>query len=495
MKRYERMPDTRPRDAWGVPMGPKYEDKDWSELLPDEMKADFEWKSDLLAVHGEEVDCDTFYQDYLFRELYEGKLGSGYKVLLTEYDAEASKVHKVDIEDIHEYLSLDDIALSPCLFRDNWRRKSLLDYVGAFVLDIDRLRPMQLQRFLSLFDEQRLLLPTFIANSGSGVHFYYLLDKMLPCDSREHEACNQAAMEIYKNLYDDVIKKEKWRYAQRHWIGQDYRVVNSRTKFHQTARIFKVGEVYTIEELIAHYGVKIDLKKSYASQPMIKYASNIAKDLKIDPPDYTNAKETYNFIRDNKDAAYQVRAERKKQREAKKSKKSVTWYKNTLNYMLDHTEVGYRFSSMKALAIIAFKENVPKEVFMNDLKELAAYWETFDWKGDRFNQKNVEAIGRLFDNAAQYSNTSSEKLEEWLGYEFKKIGVKRNHRPQSVHLKLARNQLAMLREMGEVSSGRPENSGTKQEQVQEWKKAHPDGRKIDCHRETGLSRVTIDKWW
>ena len=31
--------------------------------------------------------------------------------------------------------------------------------------------------------------------------------------------------------------------------------------------------------------------------------------------------------------------------------------------------------------------------------------------------------------------------------------------------------------------------------VQQWRLENPEGRKIECHRDTGLSRVTIDKWW
>ena len=31
--------------------------------------------------------------------------------------------------------------------------------------------------------------------------------------------------------------------------------------------------------------------------------------------------------------------------------------------------------------------------------------------------------------------------------------------------------------------------------VKEWRKQHPYGRKIDCERETGLSRPTVIKWW
>ena len=39
--------------------------------------------------------------------------------------------------------------------------------------------------------------------------------------------------------------------------------------------------------------------------------------------------------------------------------------------------------------------------------------------------------------------------------------------------------------------GRPK----KAEAVQEWRAAHPTGRMIDCHKDTGMSRDTIRKWW
>ncbi len=44
-------------------------------------------------------------------------------------------------------------------------------------------------------------------------------------------------------------------------------------------------------------------------------------------------------------------------------------------------------------------------------------------------------------------------------------------------------------------NGRPKNSGTKQSLIQEWRIKNPQGKKIDCHKELGLSRPTIDKWW
>jgi len=49
--------------------------------------------------------------------------------------------------------------------------------------------------------------------------------------------------------------------------------------------------------------------------------------------------------------------------------------------------------------------------------------------------------------------------------------------------------------MGEIKQGRPVGSGTAQNQVSEWRRQHPEGRKADCHRDTGLDPKTIRKWW
>ena len=55
---------------------------------------------------------------------------------------------------------------------------------------------------------------------------------------------------------------------------------------------------------------------------------------------------------------------------------------------------------------------------------------------------------------------------------------------------------ALKKQLGEpVNEGRPVGSGTAQSRVAEWRLRHPEGRKADCHRETGLDPKTIRKWW
>ena len=76
------------------------------------------------------------------------------------------------------------------------------------------------------------------------------------------------------------------------------------------------------------------------------------------------------------------------------------------------------------------------------------------------------------------------------------IANKRNGRKQEQHLQLARGIKQVKITIGEdVKGGRPEGSGTAQSKVQEWQELHPDGKKSECIKDTGLSKPTVYKWW
>ena len=70
-------------------------------------------------------------------------------------------------------------------------------------------------------------------------------------------------------------------------------------------------------------------------------------------------------------------------------------------------------------------------------------------------------------------------------------------RTQEQHLKLARFARDLNYDKGESWRDNSPHSGRKKknEIVQEWKQLHPDGKKIDCARETGLHINTVYKWW
>ena len=486
--------------------------KSWDLLTPEEQMKDFVRKSEILShfYFGEEVSWATFYQDYLFAEL-DNELEENYKVLLTEYDAKGgTKFHALNVDEIGDFLHLNDVALSPCLFHNNWKNKSLLNYVCGFVLDMDKVRPLDLADFKKRFDDGRIPRPTFIANSGSGVHFYYILDSMFRVDTIKNEANNKIAEKIYNKLYD-IVQMSGWTDAQRHWVGQDYRVVNSKTKFGQTSAIFKIGDIYSIDDLLQACSISLESlvnvrDKELPSKAMEKYATNIANDLGIMPPNMLDRKEVHDFIAEHKDAAWKMREQKRKERKKKESitkkKKPASWYKNTYDYVMNKTQVGYRFSSLKALAIIAYKEQISRERFMTDLDYLAEFWLYKKYPKDKFNINNLDAIKRLFDNAVNYSNTSSEKLEEWLGAEFKRIRTKRNGRSQKDHVK----RMSQIRDIDYPDgswrgSGRKKGSikdvtsSSKAQAIKEFLLKNPTASKNEVTRKTGFDHKTVAKWY
>ena len=76
---------------------------------------------------------------------------------------------------------------------------------------------------------------------------------------------------------------------------------------------------------------------------------------------------------------------------------------------------------------------------------------------------------------------------------------RRNCRKRDVHIKTV-NAIRKFRrdELGEdeyKNNGRPKGSGTAESKVKLWRADHPNGKKADCIRDTGLTKPTVYKWW
>lgn len=94
---------------------------------------------------------------------------------------------------------------------------------------------------------------------------------------------------------------------------------------------------------------------------------------------------------------------------------------------------------------------------------------------------------------------STMASREWIEKQTKVVipPNKRNGRKQDKHLQLARGIRELKSSMGEAVSGggRPKGSSQQKKLVEEWQKSHPDGKKADCIRDTGLSKPTVYRWW
>ena len=71
---------------------------------------------------------------------------------------------------------------------------------------------------------------------------------------------------------------------------------------------------------------------------------------------------------------------------------------------------------------------------------------------------------------------------------------KRNGLKQKQHLYLARRRKEDMKII-QIPMKAPEGRPTAENTVKQWQQKHPEGKKADCIRETGLSKPTVYKWW
>ena len=165
---------------------------------------------------------------------------------------------------------------------------------------------------------------------------------------------------------------------------------------------------------------------------------------------------------------------------------------------VDKVTGGHRYFYMMNLAIYACKCDVPKKKLNEDLnmvfEKLSQIPHTNAYgQPDELSKQDVVVAKEAFNKEyycfklADHIATSGIDIER----------NRRNGRKQADRIKLMnfiRDEIQGKKDWRN-KEGRPKGSGTAQEQVLTWRSEHPDGKKIECHRDTQLSRVTIDRWW
>ena len=152
--------------------------------------------------------------------------------------------------------------------------------------------------------------------------------------------------------------------------------------------------------------------------------------------------------------------------------------------------------SMCALAVIAWKCNVPVDKVEQDLLSLIP---TYNEGATRqIKEKEIKHALRMYNEKAII--TPRQRLEDWIGWEYHPI--KRNGRKQNLHLRMARSNLSILNEETGMSlQGRPKGSTDKKPRrsccqiVQDYRSQHPEASPADCITDTRLSKSTVYRWW
>ena len=163
--------------------------------------------------------------------------------------------------------------------------------------------------------------------------------------------------------------------------------------------------------------------------------------------------------------------------------------------MLKEAKTGHRYYCLMMLAVYARKSGIEQGELENDAFKFMEILDKLPAdENNPFNEKDViDALQAYDDRYITYPINSISYLTD--------IHIeknRRNYRRQEVHLMGARAIQEINDKMNGTNwregNGRPKGS-TKEQIVKEYRKNNPSSKKSQCIRDTGLSKMTVYKWW
>ena len=428
----------------------------------------------------EPVDPMTFY-----REIFpEGELDDWGENTKGKYTAIAIEILKQgEHQLIRRYTVADDLdtidklqqskgfcIIAPISYVGKTRKSANARFMYALVVELDNLiKKDGLERLIAQWSDRVHWIPrpTYVVASGTGVHLYYLFEKPIPLFPNVVKELQGFKHELTEKIWNRHVTTDTGDKIQQESIFQPFRMVGTLTKKGEKTEAFRTGEPVSIAYMNRYVSEGNQVTQIY------KHKFSLAE-AKAKFPDWYDRRVV--------------------QREAKGrwvcKRDLYDWWKRRI---IAEAVVGHRYYCMMILAIYAVKCNIPQEELERDCFSLMGLFESrTDSDTNHFTEKDVISALQSFEDKGVVTYPLNSIVN--------RSGIhvdrnKRNFRKQKQHCEVMRAIQGVVNPNWREGNGRPKGSGEKSKIVQDWRKAHPAGKKIDCQRDTGLDPKTIRKWW
>ena len=386
-------------------------------------------------------------------------------------------------DDYRDYVERNEMTL--CSGLTYHSRSNKLQYaqtMNALIFDLDGVGLKELGRVLERTtgtgDMYRSIpKPTFIVLSGSGIHLYYVFDEpialypniKLQLKSLKHDL----TFRIWE--YKGTSRLESIQYQS---IGQGFRMVGSiNSKYGNVITAFKVGDRVSLEFLNSyaiHPENRVDITRPYRPSQVDRAAA-----AELYPEWYQRV-----VVEGNKrPKKWNIGYRKKKQ---VKDYALYEWWKRRVSEI----EGGHRYFYLMCLVIYACKCDVPKKQLKVDMQECFDILRTYKHDNE-LTQFDVDSAMECYSK--DYYNFTISDIEFLT--DLRIVRNKRNYQKQKDHLEEAR-AIRDIRQRRKGTDWRDGNGRpSKKHIVFDWLYQHPFGKKIECERDTHLSRHTVLKWW
>lgn len=441
----------------------------------------------ILGMMYEEINGYDFYKYIYPNNEVTGELNHDYSkpnAIYLYHDDDLDKMKRRVMlkdtweDDYIEFVEGNGMTLCGGLaYRGRVNKLEKAQQMNALIFDIDgvgenELKTMFLRMNLPAEHIRSIPVPTFIVTSGGGVHLYYVLDKPIALFPNIKLQLKALKYDLTYRFWDykSTSKEKQIQYQS---INQAFRMVGSiNNKYDVPVRAFLTGDKVSLD-LLNQYAKeehRVDLNKPFQPSKVNK------KEASEKWPEW------YERVVINKD-------KRSKKWDIKGKVHGnnpfalYDWWRRQIGGIRG----GHRYFYMMCLCIYACKNDVPLSKLKKDMAEDFEILSKIE-HGNALSEDDMKSALETYSR--EYYNYTIDDIEKLTDIRIERN--KRNYRKQKDHVVLMNTMKSLKKQLGEeVNEGRP----SKEQIVKEWRSEHPNGKKIDCHRETGLSRVTIDKWW
>lgn len=339
----------------------------------------------------------------------------------------------------------------------------------ALIFDLDGVTDSTLNNFMSgAIRAEAYPVPNYIALSGHGVHLYYVFEDPVPLYPNIKIQLKSLKYALTEKIWNSYTSKDKK--IQYQGINQGFRPIGGKTKIEGVrVRAFRVNDhPFSLSQLCDYVlpEYRIDESKLYRESTM-----------------------TLDQAQKKYPEWYQKRVMNKDQTRGHWTCKRdlYDWWKRQIR---SGATYHHRYFNIMCLAIYAVKSGISEEELRSDAMELIPFMNDI-YPEESFTETDVESALECYDE--RYCTFPIEDISKLSGIQIQKN--KRNYQRQKDHLEEARAiRDIRSRRRGEVwdaHNGRKSQA----EKVIQWRSDHPEGKKADCIRETGLSKSTVYRHW
>ena len=378
-----------------------------------------------------------------------------------------------ELQEIDDFVGTDFTIMSPISYFGRRRTGKNARYLYAIVFDLDGVGMPQLRDVIHQMSNNILPKATFIVNSGTGLHLYYVLDDAIPMYPQNQKYLKELKYSLTRqiwNRYTSTIKE-----PQIQGIMQGFRVIGSSSKLGKNFPVvaFAFGDKISVDELISF------IPDSNGERQKVQGIMTKSR-LSIE-----EAKEKYPDW-------YERRIVRKERRGRWTIKRDLyDWW---LNRIKSEIKVGHRFYGIMTLAIYAKKCCIDEKELRADAYSLLELYDEMSVEDiNRFTKDDIQCALEMYNE--DYVTFPRDDIAKLSGLQIEKN--KTNYLKQDEHLQIARAVRDVKVKINGKKDWRDGNGRkSKKNIIYEFMKENPSiTKKAAIARGAGVDRNTVIKYY